>query len=290
MCTTFLCVCVQTCLCVFCPVALLARCVSSVIPCPWATDQSNHTDSLPAGVGLIKGLQTDPGSVFKTHPLSVKQASLIKVLCYRRKTPLHEEKHSRCPPGQPTLPFKHLNALKKQAITLSLKGVFPQLSIAFIRILPTSSKRTGVGFFYFLVYRTKTYRCTNAFFQYVGALRLQLLWHLKSGWIKLTPGSTGCIQISVRRHLDEAREEMGELVFGNILFGGLIMSLATAAEGKCLNWLASQGSGDTEDTLGKVDSKHSGSQLAQFKHTHTHRVTESWWDRRTNVHLILWQM
>lgn len=65
------CVCVWTCVfvrvCAFCPVAPLAQCVSSVILCPWATDQSSHADSLPAGVGLIKELQTDPGSVIKTH-------------------------------------------------------------------------------------------------------------------------------------------------------------------------------------------------------------------------------
>lgn len=41
--------------------APLARCVSSVIPCPWATDQSSRADSLPAGAGLIKEAQTDPG-------------------------------------------------------------------------------------------------------------------------------------------------------------------------------------------------------------------------------------
>lgn len=51
----------------FCPEAPLAWCVSSVIPCPWATDQSSRADSLPAGVGLIKEPQTDPGSAIKTH-------------------------------------------------------------------------------------------------------------------------------------------------------------------------------------------------------------------------------
>lgn len=47
--------------------APLARCVSSVIPCPWATDQSSRADSLPAGAGLIKEAQTDPGFVIKTR-------------------------------------------------------------------------------------------------------------------------------------------------------------------------------------------------------------------------------
>lgn len=47
------------CVCVFYPMAPLAECVSSVIPCPWATDQSSGADSLPAGEGLIKEPQTD---------------------------------------------------------------------------------------------------------------------------------------------------------------------------------------------------------------------------------------
>lgn len=65
-------VCVRACLdafaCVFlCPVAPLAWCVSGVIPCPRATDQRGSADSFPAGVGLIKEPQTNPGSVIKTH-------------------------------------------------------------------------------------------------------------------------------------------------------------------------------------------------------------------------------
>lgn len=51
----------------------------------------------------------------------------------------------------------------------------------------------------------------------------------------MKPGSTGCIQFPLRRQLDKVREEMGELAFGNILLGGLIMFLATAAEGIGLN-------------------------------------------------------
>ncbi len=54
----------------------------------------------------------------------------------------------------------------------------------------------------------------------------------------MTPGGAGCIQLPVRRPLDKVREETGELAFGNILFGGLIMFLATAAEGVGLNRLA----------------------------------------------------
>lgn len=54
----------------------------------------------------------------------------------------------------------------------------------------------------------------------------------------MTPGSAGCIQFPVRRPLDKVREETSELAFGNILFGGLIMSLATAAKGTGLNRLA----------------------------------------------------
>lgn len=105
-----ICVCLDMFVCVFCPVAALARCVSSVIPCPWATDQSSHADSLPAGVGLIKELQTDPGSVIKTHPFRLKQAFLIKLLCCKRKTPLHEETH----PVSPRTSVRTLQTLKQR--------------------------------------------------------------------------------------------------------------------------------------------------------------------------------
>lgn len=85
------CACFWTCvfvsLCVFfsfCPVAPLAWRVSSVIPCPWATDQSSRADSPPAGAGLIKEPPTDPGSVIKTcihldngEPFLIKVVSLL---------------------------------------------------------------------------------------------------------------------------------------------------------------------------------------------------------------------
>lgn len=68
----------------FCPVAPLAWRVSSVIPCPWATDQSSRADSPPAGAGLIKEPPTDPGSVIKTcirldngEPFLIKVVSLL---------------------------------------------------------------------------------------------------------------------------------------------------------------------------------------------------------------------
>lgn len=54
----------------------------------------------------------------------------------------------------------------------------------------------------------------------------------------MTPGSAGCVHLPVRRALDKVREETGELAFGNILFRGLIMFLATAAEEMGLNRLA----------------------------------------------------
>lgn len=73
----------------------------------------------------------------------------------------------------------------------------------------------------------------------------------------MTPGRTHCIHLPARRLLDKVQEEMGELAFGNILLGGPIMSLATAAEGLALNGLSVRGSGGTGATLGKVDWKHS---------------------------------
>lgn len=81
----------------------------------------------------------------------------------------------------------------------------------------------------------------------------------------MTTGSAGRIHLSVRRPLGKVWEETGELAFGNIPFGGLIMVLA--AKGMGLIWLAGWESGDT---LGKVGLKRFECQLALFKQGQTH--------------------